>query len=42
MISKHFVEKFSSFDDKISNISKDELIEEFCYHLFGIKEKFYY
>ena len=39
MISKQFVEKFSSFDDKISNISKDKLIEKFCYHLFGIREK---
>ena len=39
MISKQFVEKFSSFDDKISNISKDKLIEKFCYHLFGMREK---
>ena len=39
MISKQFVEKFSSFDDKISNISKDKLIEKFCSHLFGIREK---
>ena len=39
MISKQFVDKFSSFDDKISNVSKDKLIEKFCYHLFGIREK---
>ena len=39
MISKQFIEEFSSFDDKISNLSKDKLIEKFCSHLFGIREK---
>ena len=39
MISKQFIEKFSSFNDKISNLSKDKLIETFCSHLFGIREK---
>ena len=39
MISKQFIEKFSSFDGKISNLSKHKLIEKFCSHLFGIREK---
>ena len=39
MISKQFIEEFSSFDDKISNLSKDMLIDKFYSHLFGIREK---
>ena len=39
MISKHLVEKFSSFEDKISNLLKDKLVEKFCSHLYGIREK---
>lgn len=39
LISQNFIEKFSSFENKISNLSKDKLIEKFCSHLFGIREK---
>ena len=39
MISEQFIEKFSSFEDKISNLLKDKLVEKFCSHLYGIREK---
>ena len=39
IISKEFIEKFYSFEDKISNLSKDKLIEKFCSCLYGIREK---
>ena len=39
MISEQFIEKFCSFEDKISNLLKDKLVEKFCSHLYGIREK---
>ena len=39
LISKQFVQKFSLFDNKILSVSKDKLIDKFCTHLYGIKEK---
>ena len=39
MISEQIIEKFSSFEVKISNLLKDKLVEKFCSHLYGIREK---
>ena len=39
IISNQFIEKFSLFEDKMLNLSKDKLIEKFCSYLYGIREK---
>ena len=38
-ISKRLIHKLSSLESKICNHSKEQLIEQFCTNLFGIREK---
>ena len=38
-LSKEFIEKFSLLEHQIKNLSKDELVKKFTFHLYGLRKK---
>ena len=36
---KEFIEKFSLLEYQIKNLSKDELVKKFTFHLYGLRKK---
>ena len=36
---KEFIEKFSLLEQQINNLSKDELVKKFTFHLYGLRKK---